>query len=284
LRRGGAGRLVLLRVPLLLALAAAAFSGCGGGAAGQSEVVLATSTSPLDSGLLAALIPAFEARYPYRVRVEPLGSGLALQALLDGECDVTLTHSPLDEQQALSGFLAVDRRAVMHNRYVIVGPPEDPAGIRGLKDPNEAFRRIMESRSSFLSRGDGSGTHAAEQQAWLSITGYSQPQAASWYLAAGKGMADTLLQAGETGAYTLCDLAVWLVYRQRCGLEMLVGPEGRMANPYVVMRTNPEAFPDVNEEGARCFEDFITGEEAQRIIEGFGVEEYGQPLYYPDAL
>ncbi len=268
----------------LLILLAAALAGCGEGVSQGGEVVLATSTSVVDSGLLDALIPAFEDSHPYRVRVEPLGSGLAVQAALDGECDVTLTHSYADEQQALTAFLTVDRREVMHNRFIIAGPPADPAGIRGLDDPNEAFKRIMLARGPFLSRGDGSGTHAAEQQAWLSLTGFSQPQDASWYRLSGKGMADTLLEAGRSGAYTLCDLAVWLVRGGESGLEMLVGPEDRMTNPYVVMRVNPEAFPDVNEEGSRAFADFLTGPEAQRIIRDFGAERYGTPLYHPDAL
>jgi len=279
LREGSA-----LGLALLLTLAAAFVPGCGKGGSGRGEIVLATSTSPVDSGLLEELIPLFEARYPYRVRVEPLGSGLAIQAALDGECDATLTHSFADEQRALSSFIVVDRREVMHNRFIIAGPPEDPAGIRGLEDPNEAFRRILDARSPFLSRGDGSGTHAAEQQAWASITGFNQPPEAPWYRLAGKGMAATLLEAGKLGAYTLCDLAVWKVWGEESGLELLVGPEGRMANQYVAMRVNPDAFPDVNEEGARAFLDFITGEDAQRIIEGFGVAEYGEPLFIPDAL
>lgn len=270
-----------LGAALLLALVSL-LPGCGGGGA-KSEVVLATGTSPFDTGLLSELIPMFEAGYPYTVRLEVLGSGQAIGMARDGECDVTLTNSPTEEQWVTSEMLAINKKDVMHNQFVILGPPGDPAGIRGMEEATEAFRRIMEAQAPFVSRWDGSGAHAAEQTVWQAITGESEP-IGTWYIKGGKGMGDTLLLASERGAYVLTDKATYLVYADRIDLEPLVVGGKLLDNRYVVMEVSPAAFPDVNSSGAQAFSEFLTGLEAQGFIEGFGVEEYGEPLYYPDAL
>jgi tungstate transport system substrate-binding protein len=265
---------VILAVPVLL-------PGCGKQA--RSEVVLATGTSPWDTGLLNAWIPMFEASYPYDVKVVSVGSGKAIQAARDGECDVTLTNSPEDERQVLTDVLTINSKAVMHNSFVVAGPAGDPAGVRGQPSPIVAFSRIMESGSAFVSRADGSGINANERAVWQSVTGLDEP-VGQWYIKSGKGMGDTLLLANERNAYVLTDKATYLVYQDRLDLEILLEVDMSVANNYVVMEVNPAAFPDVNAAGAQAFSEFVTGREAQEFLNTFGVEEYGEQLFYPDAL
>lgn len=267
-----------------LVLAAPVFlPGCGKGKQARTEVVLATGTSPWDTGLLNAWIPMFEARYPYTVKVVPVGSGKAIQAARDGECDVTLTNSPEDEQSVLAEVLTLNGKAVMHDSFIIAGPAGDPAGVRGQPNPIEAFNRIMETESAFVSRADGSGINASERAIWQSIAGFNEP-VGPWYIKSDKGMGDTLLLANDRNAYVLTDKATYLACKDRLGLEILLEGDKRLTNNYVVMEVNPAAFPDVNAAGAQAFSEFVTGREAQEFLNSFGVEEYGEQLFYPGAL
>lgn len=265
---------VILAVPAFL-------PGCGKQV--KSEVVLATGTSPWDTGLLAAWVSMFEARYPYTVKVVPVGSGKAIQAARDGECDVTLTNSPEEEQKVLTEVLTINGKAVMHDSFVIAGPASDPAGVRDQPSPIEAFNRILNSESTFVSRADGSGINANEQAIWQSIAGLNEP-VGSWYIKSGKGMGDTLLLANDRNAYVLTDKATYLAYQDRLDLKILLEVDVSAPNNYVVMEVNPAAFPDVNAAGAQAFSEFVTGQEAQEFLNTFGVEEFGEQLFYPDAL
>jgi tungstate transport system substrate-binding protein len=225
----------------------------------------------------------FEARYPYDVDLRVSNSAQAIQEARNGECDATLTSNPTEEVLVTNFMLTVNKQDVMHDQLVIAGPPPDPAGIRGSEGPVEAFRRIKEAQAPFASRGDGSDLNAAEQEIWGTVTGESEP-GGLWYLRSGKGMSDTLLFAGERGAYVLTDKATFLVYGEQAGLEILVEGGDELVERYVVMEVNPAAFPDVNSAGAQAFSEFVTGLEAQGLLEGFGVEEYGEQLFYPDSL
>jgi tungstate transport system substrate-binding protein len=269
---------MLLAVILLALLSWTA--GCGG-ESGGSALILATTTSTQDSGLLDHWIPMFEDMYPYTVEVIAVGSGKAMQMGREGECDVMLVHSPAAEEEMVAEGYAVNRRPVMHNDFVVVGPAEDPAGTADASGVVEAFSRIASSGSVFISRGDDSGTHKKELSIWEEAG--IEPR---WegYVESGKGMGDTLRIASEEGGYTLTDRGTFLKLSGELDLVILVEGDELLYNYYHVMEVNPERWPDVNREGARAFSDFVTGREAQEFLRTYGVEEYGQPLFYPDAL
>ncbi len=266
------GRTLALLSLLLLVIAL----GCGG----KGEVILATTTSTQDSGLLDALAPLFEKRTGYRLKVIAVGSGQALAMGRRGDADVILAHSPEDEERFVAEGHGVDRRLVMHNDFVIVGPPGDPAGIAGL-GPVEALRHIARRGSLFVSRGDDSGTHRLEMRLWREAG--VEPSGQGWYQQSGQGMGATLTIADQKGGYTLADRATYLTLRRNIGLAVLVEGDPRLYNVYHVMRVNPSLHPKVNEAGARAFVEFMVAPETQAVIATFGVERYGQPLFYPDA-
>ncbi len=266
---------------LALSLAALA-CGCGGGGA-RTALVLATAPYPYETGLLDRWVSMFEAEYPYDVEVRASDSSRAIQTARDGECDVTLTSDPAGELWVSNFVLTVNKRDVMHVPLIIAGPPSDPAGIRGSKDAVEAFRRISEAQSRFASCGDGSDLNLAERGVWETVTGEPEPDG-PWYLRSGRGAGDTLLFAGEQGAYVLTDTDTFLAFGEQSGLERLLEGGNDLVMRYVVMEVNPAAFPDVNAAGARAFAEFVTGPEAQSLLEGFGVEERGERLFRPDAL
>ncbi len=266
------GRTLALLFLLLLVIAL----GCGG----KGEVILATTTSTQDSGLLDVLAPLFEKRTGYRLKVIAVGSGQALAMGRRGDADVILAHSPEDEERFVAEGHGVDRRLVMHNDFVIVGPPGDPAGIAGL-GPVEALRRIAQRGSLFVSRGDDSGTHRLEMRLWREAG--VEPSGQGWYQQSGQGMGATLTIADQKGGYTLADRATYLALRRNIGLAVLVEGDPRLYNVYHVMRVNPSLHPKVNEAGARAFVEFMVAPETQAVIATFGVERYGQPLFYPDA-
>ncbi|NPV60798.1 MAG: solute-binding protein [Actinobacteria bacterium] len=275
---------VSLSVALALLIVVA---GCGEKKSGtaepveRAELILATTTSTQDSGLLDEWIPMFEKDNPYSVKVIAVGSGEAMQMGRDGECDVMLVHSPSAEEQMVAEGYAVDRRAVMHNDFLIVGPASDPAGVKGAASAAEAFAAIYGARSRFISRGDESGTHTKELSIWKKAG--IEPQG-EWYVESGKGMGDTLRIASEDGAYTLADRGTYLSMKDELDLEVLCEGDPALFNNYHVMNVNPEKWPDVNYEGAKAFNDFCVSAEAQEFLDEFGVDEYGQQLFYPDAL
>lgn len=275
------GSVPLTGICLLCAALLLMPAGCGGRE--KTEVVLATGTIPRDTGLLDAWIPMFEARYPYTVRVMADGSSEAIQAARDGECDLTLTNSPGEEKKLTGSYLGVNSKNVMHDDFIIAGPADDPAGIKGQEQFAPALGKIRETGSPFVSRADGDGVNVSEKTLWQSVIGEYEPEG-QWYVKSGLGMGDALLLASERQAYILADKATFLVYSDRLDLEILLEAGGIQANRFVVMEVNPAAFPDVNSAGAQALSEFLTGAEAQQFLNSFGVEEYGEQLFYPDAL
>ncbi|HLB26499.1 MAG TPA: substrate-binding domain-containing protein [Dehalococcoidia bacterium] len=266
-------RALLFGPALLLTLAIA----CGGGG---RELILATTTSTQDSGLLDVLVPMFEERTDYAVKTIAVGSGAALRLGEEGEADVILAHSPDAEEGFMAANHGVNRRLVMHNDFIIVGPAGDPAGTRGLDDAAEAFRRIAASWATFLSRGDESGTHTKELKVWDSA---GVEPSGRWYQETGTGMGPTLLVADEKRGYTLSDRGTYLAQRDAVALEVLVEGDPALFNVYHVMQVNPEKSGRINAEGAAAFAEFITSDEIQKVIHDYGAAEYGQPLFVPDA-
>lgn len=247
----------------------------------QTTLILATTTSTQDSGLLEVLIPRFEAQSGYQVKVVAVGSGQALKMGEEGNADVLLVHSPQAEEAFMQAGWGKDRVQVMHNDFVLVGPASDPAHIRGM-DVNAALRTLAAQGALFVSRGDDSGTHALEVSLWrrLDITPQGQP----WYLETGQGMGATLMVAAEKQAYTLSDRGTFLAYRDKVGLEILVEGDAVLQNVYHVITVNPERWPQVNYSGAVALLQFLIHPETQRLIATFGIERYGEPLFFPDAI
>ncbi|WP_435007939.1 substrate-binding domain-containing protein [Tundrisphaera lichenicola] len=267
-----------IRIHLLLLLPMALLgAGCGGGE--TPSVTLATTTSTRDSGLLDVLLPMFRERTGIEVKVVAVGSGQALQLGRKGDADVILSHAPELEERFMAEGFGESRRALMHNDFVLVGPSTDPAQVRGVASIAEAFRRIAERGSSFISRGDDSGTHAKERLVWKSSK--IEPNG-DWYVRAGSGMAQVLRMADQERAYTLADRATFL--SQRDSLELVILGEGDplLENRYHVIVVNSEAHPGVHVREARLFDEFLRGDEARRAISSFGAGRFGQALFVPD--
>ena len=251
------------------------------GAAGQREVILATTTSTQDSGLLDLLIPLFEKKTGYFVKTIAVGSGQAIAMGRRGEADILLVHSPAAEEHFVKNGFGINRRLVMHNDFVIVGPPEDPAKIKGLKSVAEVFKRIAAEGKLFLSRGDNSGTHVKEKELWKAAG--INPEKKRWYQETGLGMGETLNVAAEKKGYTLTDRGTYLALRKNLRLVLLSERDERLMNIYHVIEVNPAKWPKVNALGAKAFADFIVSQEIQEVIRHFGKEKYGEALFYPDA-
>lgn len=249
------------------------------------EVLLATTTSTRDAGLLDSLLPVFEQRTAYQVKVVAVGSGQALAMARRGDADVVLSHAPEAEQVLVDSGYLVRRRRVMHNDFLLVGPPDDPAGLRGGTDAAAALRRLAGRGAegggtiTFISRGDRSGTHLLEQRLWRAAASRPPPPApeTGWYLEAGQGMAATLQIADQKRAYTLTDRATYLAWRERLALVPIVEGDSALYNVYHVMEAR-DAGP-----AARALADFFVSPDAQRIIGRFGVARFGRPLFVPDA-
>jgi len=250
------------------------------GHAASRNVILATTTSTQDSGLLDVLVPMFEKQTGYVVKTISVGTGQALALGGRGEADVVLAHAPETEKKYLADGSMMNRRLVMHNDFVIVGPEPDPARIRGLGRAIDAFRRIAEAKAPFVSRGDNSGTNLLEKSLWKQAE--IDPKG-EWYLQSGQGMGQTLGIASEKRAYTLTDRGTYLAFKKRIALDILVERDRPLLNIYSVMEVNPGRFPKVNAAGGKAFADFILSAEAQAVIKTFGVEKFGEPLFYPDA-
>jgi tungstate transport system substrate-binding protein len=246
----------------------------------NAALLLVSTTSTQDSGLLDVLLPAFTERTGYSVQLVAVGSGQALKIGEQGNADVILLHSPAAEKEFVAKGFGIDRRLVMHNDFVIVGPPSDPAEIRGTP-PVEALKKIFVSRVTFVSRGDDSGTHVKELALWKAAG--LDPAGEDWYLETGQGQGATLSVAFEKDGYALTDRGTFLAYHPNVDLEILVEGDPFLLNVYHVIIVNPEKWPSTNFEGAKAFSDFITSPEGQKIIGEFGVETYGESLFFPDA-
>jgi tungstate transport system substrate-binding protein len=248
--------------------------------AAAGDLILATTTSTQDSGLLDVLVPAFEQATGYTVKTVAVGSGQALKMGEEGNADVLLVHSPAAEKQLVEAGFGVDRTLVMHNSFLVVGPPGDPAGIKDMTSVPDAFAKVAGTPATFVSRGDESGTHTKELGYW---TKAGIEPAGDWYLESGQGMGATLQIASEKAGYTLTDIATWLALRDGLALEPLVTADPSLLNPYHVIVVNPEKWPKVNNAGARAFAGFLLSAEGQQMIGEFGVAEFGQQLFVPDG-
>jgi tungstate transport system substrate-binding protein len=247
----------------------------------QKTIILATTTSTQDSGLLDVLIPLFEKKTGYMVKTIAVGSGQAMAMGERGEADVLLVHSPDAEKKFMAQGFGSNRRIVMHNDFIIVGTAADPAKIKGAKSSAEAFKKIAETQSLFISRGDNSGTHAKEKAIWkASEIEYSKQK---WYQETGLGMGQTLGVAAEKKGYTLADRGTYLSLKKNLGLEILCEGDPLLLNVYHVIEVNPAKWPRVNAAGAKAFADFIVSAEAQKVIATFGVDKFGSPLFFPDV-
>jgi tungstate transport system substrate-binding protein len=243
----------------------------------RSPVILATTTSTQDSGLLDVLIPIFEKKSGYTVKTIAVGTGQSLALGDRGEADVVLVHAPDLELQYVAKGNLVNRRRVMHNDFVLVGPPADPAGIKGVKRAAEASKRIADRGAAFVSRGDQSGTHTKEKSLW-NAAGIAPK--GRWYVESGQGMGATLTIAAEKGAYTLTDRATFLAFKKRVRLAVLLEGDAALLNIYHVLEVNPARYARVNAAGGKAFADFVLSAEAQEVIRTFGVEKYGEPLFF----
>lgn len=252
-----------------------------GEASGTKDVILATTTSTQDSGLLDVLVPRFESTTGYKVKPIAVGTGEALKLGEQGNADVLLVHAPKSEEVFMQTGAGIDRRLVMHNDFVIVGPAADPAGIKATKTAAAALDTIARKKATFISRGDDSGTHKKELSLWEK-TATPKPQGA-WYQETGTGMGPTLRVASEKQGYTLTDRGTYLAQRDKLEVQALVEGDKSLLNVYHVIRVNPEKFPQVNAAAAKAWADFLVGSEAQGLIGEFGREKFGQPLFVPDA-
>jgi tungstate transport system substrate-binding protein len=247
----------------------------------NKSIILATTTSTQDSGLLDVLIPAFEKDSGYVVKTISVGSGQALKMGEKGEADVLLAHSPDAEKKLVEQGFAINRRLVMHNDFVVVGPSNDPAGVKGLKSVKEAFKKIADSNTPFFSRGDNSGTHVLETKLWKAAE--VSVEGRKWYQQTGLGMGQTLNVSAEKKAYTIADRGTYLSLKKNLGLEILVEGDTLLLNVYHVMEVNPAKWSKVNSAGAKAFADFVVSKKAQDIIRTFGIEKFGSALFFPDA-
>jgi tungstate transport system substrate-binding protein len=247
----------------------------------QKNVILATTTSTQDSGLLDVLLPIFEKKTGYFVKTIAVGSGQAMAMGAKGEADVLLVHSPAAEKKFMADGNGVERRLVMHNDYIILGPPADPAKIKGMKKASEAFKKIAATGSIFMSRGDNSGTNAKEKDIWKAAG--VKYEGEKWYQQTGLGMGQTLAVAAEKKTYTLADRGTYLALKKNLGLDILVEGDGILLNIYHVIEVNPKKWPKANFTGAKAFGDFMVSKDTQAIIKTFGVDKYGSPLFFPDA-
>lgn len=257
------------------------FTSCNPASPHNSNLLLISTTSTQDSGLLDVLLPAFSDETGYHVQLVAVGSGQALQLGEQGNADVILLHSPEAEREFVASGFGIDRRLVMHNDFVIVGPPSDPASLRTQSGLDSAFEAIFSSASTFVSRGDESGTHVKELAIWSNAR--LDPRGENWYLETGQGQGATLSIASERGGYAITDRGTFLAYKPNVHLDILFEGDPFLLNIYHVITVNPDKHPGVNLAGARAFAGFITSPEGQQIIGEFGVEEYGQPFFFPDA-
>ena len=244
-------------------------------------IILATTTSTQDSGLLDVMLPIFEKKTGYFVKTIAVGSGQAMAMGQKGEADVLLVHSPAAEKKFVTEGYGINRRIIMHNDFIIVGPSEDSAKIKGMRSAAESFKKIASAKALFLSRADKSGTHVKEMDIWKAAG--INPESEKWYQQTGLGMGQTLSVAAEKKGYTLADRGTYLALKKNLGLDILVEGDAILLNIYHVIEVNSAKWPKINVAGAKAFADFMVSKETQEIIKTFGVDKFGSPLFFPDA-
>ena len=253
---------------------------CMPASAAPRALILATTTSTQDSGLLDVLVPLFEKESGFQVKTISVGSGQAMKMGEKGEADVLLVHSPDAEKKFMSEGFGVSRRLVMHNDFIIVGPATDPARIKGASVA-EALKRVAQAGSIFASRGDNSGTHAKEKGLWKAIG--INPEGQKWYQQTGLGMGQTLNVAAEKKGYALTDRATYQSLKKGLGLDILVERDSKLLNIYHVIEVNSERWPKVHAQAGKAFADYMVARKTQEIIGRFGIDKFGAPLFFPDA-
>jgi tungstate transport system substrate-binding protein len=265
---------ILLVIGILCGIATSVY-------AQTQRLTVSSTTSTDNTGLFTALNPPFEKMFNCRVDVIAQGTGKALKTGQMGDCDVVFVHSRPAEDQFVADGYGVNRRDVMYNDFVILGPKNDPAGIKGLKDAAEALTRIANSKSRFISRGDDSGTHKKEKSLWgkTAITPKGE-----WYIESGQGMGAVLQIANEMNAYTMSDRGTYLAYQGKVDLQVLTEGDPALFNPYGIIVINPAKHPNVNYVLAMAYIGWVTSPEGQGIIREFGKDRFGQPLFIPVAI
>jgi len=278
----------LLAVSLTMILAAMLVAGCQGESDEEvTTMVLATTTSTYDSGLLHKLLPVFEEEHHMEVEIISVGTGQAIETGGRGDCDIILVHAQELEDQFVEEGYGTERIDVMYNDFVVLGPEGDPAGVYDNADITEALQNIVEHAEDeevpFLSRGDGSGTHTKEVNLW-DLAGIGDYEESEWYNSLGQGMGDTLIAANEMQGYVLSDRGTFLSMEEDLpNLEIIFEGDDELANPYGIIPVNPEEHPEVNHEAAQLMIEFFTSEETREKIGEFGIDEFGEPLFFPDA-
>lgn len=272
--------LLMLLFPLLLLAACSSLATFVNKGVEIDEIILATTTSTRDSGLLDALIPGFEEQSGYRVKTVAVGTGKALKMGEQGDADVLLVHAPPAEEAFMNAGYGSERFLVMHNDFVIAGPAQDPAGVKGFPQAAHALKRIADQEAVFVSRGDDSGTNKKETSLWEE-TGTGP--GGDWYLESGQAMGASLQIASAKEAYTLTDRATFLAHQDTLNLAILVEGDPDLLNIYHVIIVNAKRWPKVNQDGARALAAYLISPEVQAVIGKFGVDEYGQALFTPDA-
>jgi len=284
--RTGSKKIIALLIGVVFA-GMLALAGCSGGGSSESAEVptpenpvirISTTTSVNDSGLLPYLQPVFEGETGYQLEITSAGTGAAIKKGETGDADLLLVHAKASEEEFVDAGYGVERIPFMYNYFVIVGPADDPAGIADCATAAEAFEKIAQSGSTFVSRGDDSGTNKKELQIWEAAS--VDPAGQAWYVNVGDGMGATLTKAAEMQGYTLTDKGTYLSHEAKDTLALLLAESEDMKNTYSLIAVNPEKWPDVNAEGAAAFITWMTGEEAANLIANYGVEEYGEPLFF----
>ena len=245
------------------------------------DLILATTTSTQDSGLLDVLVPEFQRQSGYTVKTISVGTGQAMALGERGEADVLLVHAPASEKTWMAAGHGIDRRLVMYNDFVVVGPPGDPIALQGAGSAVEAMQKLAANGALFVSRGDNSGTDQIEKKLWKDA-GFD-PKGQPWYQEAGQGMGQVLTIANEKEAYTITDRGTYLARKENLDLVVLAEGYPTFLNVYHVMVVNPEKGPHTNVDGARAFADFMVAPSTQEMVGTFGVARFGQPLFFPAA-
>ncbi|HTR86172.1 MAG TPA: substrate-binding domain-containing protein [Reyranella sp.] len=265
-----------------LAIAAAVLFAFAASAAAQTKsIVVASTTSTQDSGLFGYLLPLFKARTGIEVKVVALGTGQALDTARRGDADVVFVHAKSEELKFLAQGFGVKRYPVMYNDFVLVGPHDDPAGIKGSVDIVAALKTLQARKASFISRGDRSGTHIAELKLWKEAGIDISSEKGAWYKSIGQGMGAALNTAAASGGYVLSDRGTWLSFRNKSDLVIVVEGDKRLFNQYGVMLVNPAKYPSVKKELGQQFIDWLVSREGQQAIAGYKID--GEQLFFPDA-
>jgi len=249
--------------------------------AASKSLIIASTTSIQDSGLLGVLIPLFEKESGYVVKTITVGSGQAMIMGERGEVDLLLVHSPEMEKKFMAEGTGSSSRLVMHNDFIVVGPTTDPAKVLGSKSSSEVFKKIAARKALFISRDDNSGTHAKEIELWKDAG--VNPGNQKWYMKTGLGMGQTLFVADERKGYTLTDRATYLALKKKLTLVILLEGDPNLLNIYHVIEVNAAKWPKINSAGAKAFANFMVSSTTQKLIGSYGVEKFGAPLFFPDA-